>query len=455
VRDKGAWEIEPTRGKIKELKKNSLIINNRFYQMNQISIVIMTALWICCSSADVRAQSKSVALDSCYLWAQQNYPLVKQYALLEKSNSYSLQNIAKGYLPDVQLVGQASYQSDVTAIPVDIPGMDIPELSKDQYKVYLAFSQPVYDGGLIRQQKKLQEANAIVEKQNTRIQLYQIRGRVNQLFFGILLIDAQIRQNNLMQLDIRSARDKAKAAVVNGSALKSSVELLEADLLKAGQQSTELKANRKAFIEMLSLFINRPLSESTLFQKPDQPIASFDIKRPELLAFDYQTKVLNAQNELLTARNRPRLSFFAQGGFGKPALNMFSNNFDPYYLGGFKLIMPITGFYTLKNERRLIRINSEQIKVQQETFLFNIQLTLKQQNAEISKLLEIIKADEAIIPLRASIKNTALFQLNNGIINTRDYLREIHAEDVARQQKILHEIQLLQLQYNEQITTGN
>lgn len=423
--------------------------------MNTISKLIITAWCIIMLPVVALAQEKVITLDSCYIWAQQNYPLVKQHALLEKSNLYSLQNIAKGYLPQIQVNGQASYQSDVTAIPIDIPGMEIPELSKDQYKIYATLNQPIYDGGLVRQQKKLQEADLAVKRQQLAVDLYDVKRRVSQLFFSILLLNAQIEQNDLMQLDIRLGWDKAKAAVANGSALKSSAELLEADLLKAGQQSTELKADRKAFVEMLSLFINRPLNEATLFQRPAPPVDDLTLKRPELPVFDYQSQILDAQSKLLTAKNRPRLSFFAQGGFGKPALNMFSNSFDPYYLGGLRLVMPLTGLYTLKNEREEINIGKESIAVQKETFLFNIQFTLKQQRSEISKLQEILKADEAIIPLREKIKTAALARMENGVINTNDYLREVHAEDLARQQKILHEIQLLRAQYNEHITTGN
>jgi len=414
---------------------------------------IITGCCLITCSLVVNAQSNSISLDSCYALAKQNYPLVKQYELIAKSREYSIQNLSKGYLPQANINGQASYQSDVTKLPINIPG--VPVLSKDQYKIYAEVNQPIYDGGVIRQQKKLQEANSDEDQQKLEVELYHLKARINQLYFGILLIDEQLKQNALMKNDIQLGLNKTNALIANGTALKSNGDVLKAELLKANQQTIELKSNRKAFTDMLSFFINRTLDENTIFIKPSNIISSQEIKRPELLMYDYENKIFDAQNNLLTAKNRPKLSFFVQGGFGKPAFNIFKDSFSPFYIGGLRLSFPLTGFYTLNNERSLININRKNVDVQKETFLFNTLFALQQQNAEINKLQEILKTDDEIIPLRSSVKNAALAQLENGVINSNDYLREVNAEDSARQNKILHEIQLLMAQYSEQNTTGN
>jgi len=398
------------------------------------------------------AQPNSITLDTCYALAKQNYPLIKQQELIAKTNEYALENISKGYLPQINISGQATYQSDVTQLPKTIPG--VPVLTKDQYRIYAEINQPVYDGGIIKEQKKLQEANTIVDQQKLEVELYKLKDRINQLFFGILLIDEQLKQNVLIKNDIQMGLNKTNAAIINGTALKSSADVLKADLLKANQQTIELNANRKAFMDMLGLFINRQLYQNTILIKPQNIIPSQEIKRPELLMFDYQNKIFDAQNNLLIAKNRPKISFFVQGGFGKPAFNILSNSFDAYYIGGLRLNIPLSGFYTLKNEHALININRQNIGVQKETFLFNTQFTLKQQNANIIKLQQIVNTDEEIVPLRTNIKNTALAQLDYGVINSSDYLREVNAEDNAKQHKIIHEIQLLMAQYNERNTVG-
>lgn len=399
------------------------------------------------------AQPNSISLDSCYILAKQNYPLVKQYALIAKSKAYSIENIAKGYLPQISIYGRATYQSDITELPKNIPGL--PPLTKDQYKLYGEVILPVFDGGVIREQRRIQEATSAAELQQLEAELYQLKARVNQLFFGILLIDGQLSQNALMKDDIQLGLKKVSTLIANGTALKSDEAILKAEWIKVNQQTIELKSSRKAFCDMLELFIQRPLDETSVFIKPPGILSPEKINRPELVVYDYQHRILNAQNSLLTAMNRPRLGFFIQGGFGKPALDMFKNSFDPFYLGGLRLSVPISGFYSLKIERSLIEINKENLNTRKETFLFNTQFSLRQQNTDIDKLQKILEADDEIIPLRTSIKKSALASLENGVIGPNDYLREVNAEDHAKQNKILHEIQLLMAQYNKANTTGN
>ena len=403
-------------------------------------------------SAIAAAQMNSLTLDSCYYLAKQNYPLIKQHLLIEKTSEYTIANISKGFLPQINFAGQATYQSDVVQFPKAIPG--VPVLTKDQYKVYAEVNQPIYDGGVIKEQKKLQEANTIVEQQKLEVDLYKLRDRINQLFFGVLLVEAQQKQNELMKNDIQLGLNKMNAAIANGTALKSNADVLKAELLKANEQTIASEANRKAFANMLGYFINREINENTVFVKPQNIIPSQDIRRPELQMFDYQNKIFDAQNNLLTAKNRPKISFFVQGGFGKPAFNILSNNFDPFYIGGLRFTFPISGFYTLKNERALINLNRQNTSIQKETFLFNTNVALQQQNEDIVKLRRILQIDEEIIPLRAHIKEASLAKLNYGVINSSDYLREVNAENNARQDKILHQIQLLVAEYNEQNTVG-
>jgi outer membrane protein TolC len=400
----------------------------------------------------VEAQFHSITLDSCYFFAKQNYPLIKQQELILKTSEYTLKNISKGFLPQININGQATYQSDVTQLPKTIPG--VPVLTKDQYKIYAEIDQPVYDGGVIKAQKKIQEANAVVEQQKLEVELYKLKDRINQLYFGVLLMDEQLKQNELMKNDIRLGLDKINAQIASGVALRSNADILKAELLKANQQAIELNSNRKAFADMLGLFINRPLDENIVFIKPENLIPSAEISRPELLMFNYQKKIFDEQKNLLAAKNRPKLSFFVQGGFGKPAFNILSNDFDPFYIGGLRLSFPLTGFYSIKNDRALIDLNNKNIDVQQQTFLFNTNIALKQQSAVIVKFQQFLNTDDEIIFLRTNVKKTALSQLENGVIDSSDYLREVNAEDNARQNKIVHQIQLLMAEYNERNTVG-
>lgn len=419
-------------------------------------ILLTSALYLNAFVSVSQAQPvNQITLNECYLMAEHNYPLVKQRELILKTSEYTIENIQKGYLPQLNINSQATYQSAVTQIPLKLPGVNISDISKDQYKLYVELNQVLYDGGIIDQQKQLQKANEATERQKLEAELYKLKERINQLFFGILLIDGQLKQNSFLIKDLQLGLNKIQAAINNGTALKSNANVLKADLLKSTQRNIELMATRKAYTNMLSFFINKDLNEKTLLVKPQPTTISQEINRPELSIYIEQNKIIDVQNSQLTARALPKLNLFFQGGVGRPALNLLNNDFDPYYIGGVRFTWSPSILYTLKKDRVLLAINKRNIDIQKETFLFNTRLVIKQQNGEINKYQELLDTDDEIISLRQQVKTASLAQLTYGVISANDYLREANAEDQARQNKILHEIQLLMSQYNQQTTTGN
>jgi outer membrane protein TolC len=400
----------------------------------------------------------ALTIDSCYARARQNYPLVKQKELIEKTKDYNVSNAAKGYLPQVNFSGQTTYQSTVTTIPsLNIPGFNfnIPTVSKTQFNVHGEIDQTVYDGGVIKQQQNLQTANAGTQEQNVETQLYTLKDRVNQLYFGTLLISEQLKQNKLVQQDIQNSIERMQSSVNNGVVLGSTLNELQAELLQQQQNEVGLKASRKAYLDMLGLFINMPLDENTVLESPRPVTVSDNVNRPELLTFDFQKRSDDVQLKLLKASLRPKLVFFFQGGYALPGLNGFNPDPDWYYITGFRLNWSIGGFYTLKNQKQMFNIDKQMIDIQRENFLFNTHLQLKQQNADIVKLQQMINMDNEIISKRTAVKNAAKSQLDNGVITAHDYIGQLNAEDLAKQNLLLHQVQLLVAQYNYQNTTGN
>lgn len=396
-----------------------------------------------------------LTIDSCYSLAKKNYPMIKQMALIEKTKEYSIANAAKGYLPQLHFAGQATYQSEVTQLPISLPGVAIQQLSKDQYRIYGEISQSLTDPILIKQQKEFIRAHSAAEQEKLEVEFYKLKERINQVYFGVLLIDAQLEQSNLLKKDIETGIKKTNAAIANGTGLKSNADMLSAELLKVEQRTTELKATRKGFTDMLSLFINQSLTEKDMLQTPEIQTVSPSIHRPELKLFDVQKKSFDAQNKILLAKNLPKLSLFFQGGYGRPTLNVLNNEFGTYYIGGARFSWNVTGFYTYKKEKQMQEINQHVIDVQKEVFLFNTNMVLKQQNSELTKLSELMVSDSQIITLREKIKNTANAQLENGTITSLDYLHTLNAEDQAKQNLALHKIQFLLAQYTYQTTSGN
>lgn len=408
------------------------------------------------TNLNLHAQSNhAITIEKAYQLARENYPLIKQRDLIAKTKEYTISNAAKEYLPVFSVNGQATYQSPVTSFPFEVPGFKVPTYSKDQYKIYGEADQVIYDGGVIKNQKESAEANEAVQQQSLEVSLYALYDRVNQLFFGALLTDEQLKQNDLLKQDIQNGIDKAKALVANGTAYRSSVDELSAQLLQTQQARVEIQAARKAYIDMLGLFTNITISDSTVIQKPVAPTLTDSITRPEISFYDYQKKIYDLQGNLLHAQLRPKLSLFAQGGYGRPGLNMLSNNFEGYFIGGLRLNWNFGSLYSLKNQEHLLDINKQTLDVNKETFLFNTKMVQKQQNGDVTKYMQLLENDDAIIALRESVKNAASAQLENGVLSTHDYINEVNAEDQARQNKILHEMQLLQAQFNYQNTVGD
>lgn len=400
--------------------------------------------------------AQELTIESCYEQARNNYPLIKTKALIEQSKEYSIANIQSGFLPQVSLNAQATYQSAVTQVPLRVPGFEIETLSKDQYKIYGEVSQTVYDGGTIKNQKQLTESSSRIEDQKLEVELYQVRERINQLFFGILLVEEQTDQVKLLQKDLQRNINHIESAIRNGTAFKTSLDILHAEYLKAEQRVIEMNAARHAYLSMLGLFINQSLPESTTLVKPQVlAIANEpEIVRPELTLLNYQNDLYKSQYQLGKTKNLPRVGLFLQAGYGRPALNMLLNDFDTYYIGGVRLNWTLGGLYNSKRDKELFTLNTQRIEVQRENFLFNTSLVTNQQQQELDKLRKLIDVDDQIIALRERIAKTAEVQQENGVITTNDYLRELNAEDQAKQSKLLHEMQLLMAMYAYQNTIG-
>ena len=409
-------------------------------------LTLFTGLW--------NAQ-ETLTLEETYALAKQNYPLIKRHDLIAKTKQSNIENTSKGWLPQINVIGQATYQNEVTQLPISLPNMTIEPLSKDQYKVFADVQQTIYDGGMIANQKKMAEINSEIEMQKTEVETDKLEERINQIYFGALQMDEQIQQVALTRTDIQNALTKAEAQLKYGVILRSNVDVLKAHLINLEQKQIELQTVKKSFLDMLSVFINRNLDENTQLQKPERILVENQNNRPELKLFDLQKQALEQQKSIINSKNLPKLGLFGQGGYGKPGFNMLKNEFDLFYIGGVRLNIPISGFYTKKNDLALLDIQQQEVEVQRENFLFNQQFQTLQNNNELDKIQKLIDKDSELIALRESIKKASLAQLENGVITTSDYLREVNELDRARNQKILHEIQYLLTQYNLKAQLNN
>jgi len=405
-----------------------------------------------------------LTIEQCYEKARDNYPLVSRYKLIEQSEGYNLQNASKGYLPQFSLSAKATYQTEVTTIPISIPGIEVPTMRKDQYQVVAGVSQTIWDGGVVSSQKKGIKAGSDSEKMKYEVDMYALNGRINDLFFGILLLNEQLRLNDVYMNDLQRNHDRVASFVANGLANSADLDGVRVEQLTARQNRTNMESMRKAFLQMLSVMIGVQVDTSTVFVIPDvdqkrKEEVAFTLNlnennRPELGMYDALTRQMEAQRKSITAGNLPKISAFIQGAYAAPGLNMFQQDFSPYAIGGVQFLWNFGGLYTRKNDLNKINTSINDIKIQRETFLFNTSLQASQQQFEIEKYLKIMGEDDQIITMRENIRRSAEAKVENGTMSVIDMIREVNAEQNARQQKATHKVELLKALYELKTITN-
>lgn len=391
-------------------------------------------------------------LDDCQKWAAENYPLLKRYELLKATTDYTVANINKGWLPQLSAGAQATLQSDVMSLPDGLKnimsqaGYETRGLKKDQYKVAIDVSQTIYDGGNIKAAKQVARAEGDVMTRQNDVDMYAVRDRVNNLFFGILLVDDKLKLNSDLQELLLDNCRKLEAMVKGGTATVADLDAVKAEYLNARQQQVELSSMRDSYVRMLEIFTGKQIDQQLVRPEASVP-ENIITQRPELSLFDAQKRKLSARSSQLDANLRPKLSLFAQGYYGYPGYNMFEDMFSHDWslngMVGVKLNWNISSLYTHKNEKRKLATAANQIENAREVFLFNNRLQTTQERLTIERYRKIMVDDDEIIQLRTSVREAAEAKLSHGIIDVNGLLQEITRENNARTQQSVHEIEML------------
>ena len=404
-------------------------------------------------------------LEECQQAAEKNYPLIRQYGLIEKTTKLTVSNIQKGWLPQVSATAQATYQSDVTAWPDEMKtmlntmGVNLKGLKKDQYRVGVDVQQTIFDGGVISSQKEVAREKGNVEKAQNEASLYQVRKRVNEMYFGLLLIDEQIQLNKDLQELLAGNEKKLASMLKQGTAAESDYNNVKVERLNVVQQATSLQSQRNALARMLSVFCGLEIGRA------EKPIVHVAVpqqqtqQRPELKAIDAQLRLADAQEKALNAALMPKFGVFAQGFYGYPGYNMFEDMMKHGWswngMIGARLSWNIGALYTRKNDKAKIQLQRETAEVNRDVFLFNNNLEQIQQNENIERYRKLMADDEEIITLRSAIRKAAESKLSHGIIDVNDLVKEINSENAARVQQSVHEIEMLKEIYDLKYTTNN
>ena len=406
--------------------------------------------------------AQAQTLEECQQAAEKNYPVIKQYGLIAQTTELTVKNIQKGWLPQITASAQATYQSDVVSWPENMQrmyqqmGVNMKGLTKDQYKIGIDLQQIIYDGGAIGSQRSIARQEGKVQKAQTEANLYQVRKRVNEMYFSLLLLDEQIRLNDDVKALLLSSEKKLAAMVKGGTAATSDFDNVKAERLSVTQQNESLKSQRQMLQRMLSVFcgieVNNP-------EKPAAVEASASASnRPEIRLFDNQLKLAEVQEKALDTKLRPTLGLYAQGYYGYPGLNMFEDMISRKWslngIVGIKLSWNVGALYTHKNDKAKLKAQRELIENAREVFLFNNNMEQIQQTENVSRYRTMMQGDDEIIALRTNVRKAAESKLVHGIIDVNSLLREINNENAAKVQQAIHEIDMLKEMYNLKYTNN-
>lgn len=405
-------------------------------------------------------------LQECQHAAERNYPLIRQYGLIEQTTALTVENIGKAWLPQVTATAQATYQSDVPAWPDQMQtvyqqlGLNMKGLRKDQYRVGIDVSQTVYDGGMISSQKEIAREQGKVQAAQNDVTLYSVRKRVNEMYFALLMLDKQIELNKDLQELLGGNERKLQSMVKGGTAAESDWMNVKVERLNAAQKGESLESQKRMLQNVLSAFCGIEVRNVTKPAAGNVATARSNAsERPEMQLFNAQLSLADAQEKALDAALKPRLGVFAQGYYGYPGYNMFedmmSHKWSLNGMVGARLTWNIGALYTRKNDKAKIQMQRDITETNRETFIFNNNLEQIQQSEEIQRYRKLMEQDEEIITLRQSVRKAAESKLSHGIIDVNDLVREINQENAARLQLSMHETEMLKQIYDYKYTTND
>lgn len=398
-------------------------------------------------------------LEQCQSAARDNYPMIRQYSLIESSKEYSLKNASAGRYPQVSLSAKASYQSDVVSIPDGlIPAgvnVGITPLPKDQYMVGVDVTQSLWDGGITRSSRRAIELDAQTQERKLDVEIYGVRQRVNQLFFGVLTINEQLRLNSLLDQELRRNYTKVQSYIDGGIANSADLDAVEVEIYTNSQQRAAMESARHSYLDMLSRMTGMKIDTLVRPLTPEIEHDSLSIARPELSYFDAQVAQIQNQQKAINARNAPKFSLFVQGAYGNPGLNMLKAGFTPYAIGGVRIGWNLSGYYASRADKRKLINDQAGVENMRNLFLYNTDLSIDGVDAELAKLRAQIKDDDRIIELRGNIKRAAQAKVEAGTMSVRDMLTEVTSENSAMVNKALHDVELLMNMYDLKWNTNN
>ncbi len=418
--------------------------------------ILLTALMA--AAALIQAYSQWLTIGECARLAEANYPAVAEYGILEQTERLNLAKAAKAWLPGGSVSGRLSWQNDVAALPDILSdllasrGVDYPGLGKTQYRIGADINQQIWDGGVTRAEKRAITSAAEAERRRADLRMYDLKGRVEDIYFAILMLDEQVRRADTSIALLDSTLSQVRVMEANGTAMRSDRDQIEASALGARQQRARLLATRDSHRRVLEIFIGEPIGDRMLVVPGEGDMTAGRYDHPQLRLFESRIESLRAMEGKTGARSMPTVGAFLTGYFGYPGYDMFENmrSRDPSFnfMAGIKVSWNFSSLYTRRDDLAKLRCEQERIDTERRTFLFNNRVAEREALGQITALRDVTRDDARIVELRRSVLDAARSRLRNGVIDTTALLSKITDLELAENDLALHKLQLIRAQYN-------
>lgn len=393
-------------------------------------------------------QERTISLEQCLASAALNNPVFQKYEVIEGLGKARVEKTAQNWWPNLKINGQLTWQNEVTQLNIDapIPGFEVPEIPKTQYRIAGELTQTLYDGGMTGMQKAIVSGQSAASLLQSEVQQQDLSLQIQELYFNALLLEANLQSIGLVLEDLTKQLESVKALKSNGMVTGAAVERLKAEMLRLELQQESSRRGKSSVLQNLSLMTGLDLAENVRLEMPaGDPSAA---ARKEYALFDKQKEVLGQQLALLNASGIPRLQAFALGGYGQPGFNFLDESPAFLFQAGLRLRWDISSFYTNGKDREILSLNQLQVQKEKEAF----DLVQNSKSIQLQKALDdfeaSLQADQEIISLRSKIKDRAAVQLENGTITTAEYIQDVNEWSRALIERDLHQIQLLQTIYS-------
>lgn len=423
--------------------------------MKKLILMLGSCMMMSWVSTTARA---SVSLDSCQNLARENYPVLRNYGIIDEAENVSLSEINRGWLPKIGIYGQATVQNVVPSFPSVFKslyaqhGLEMRGMSRFQYKGGVDLNQTIWDGGMSKDSREIIRRQNDMQRAATEVELYTLRERVQNVYFAILLITDQIEQVKSGITVLESNLQRVRSMRINGVAMQSDENMVEAELLSAKQRLTEAAAAESGYRQMLTMLTGRDM-EAEQLELPEADLPTdLSSMRPEYALFESRELLNEARIKQTEVAEMPKIGMFAQAYYGYPGIDYFKSmqSREPNFniIGGIKLTWNIDSYYTKRLNRRKIELENEQIAIDRDKFNYNSRVLIAQDYESIKGMSDVMKDDSRIVELRSEVRHSAESQLLNGVIDATSLISKINDETQAKLNETYHKIEYIQKIYN-------